>query len=60
MAAIAPQDGEGMGVFGEEHEAFRRAVRAFVEREVEPHVEEWEAAGEIPKSIWPRMGALGS
>jgi acyl-CoA dehydrogenase len=38
---------------------FRRAVRAFVEKEVEPHVDEWEQAGEIPKSIWPRMGELG-
>jgi acyl-CoA dehydrogenase len=48
-----------MRVFGEEHEALRKAVRAFVEREVEPHIERWETAGEIPKSIWPRMGALG-
>jgi acyl-CoA dehydrogenase len=38
---------------------FRQAVRAFVQKEVEPHVEEWEQAGEIPRSIWPRMGALG-
>src|SRR5256712_7688226 len=38
---------------------FRQAVRSFVEREVMPHVEEWEAAGRIPKSIWPRMGELG-
>ncbi|MBI1847487.1 MAG: acyl-CoA dehydrogenase family protein [Candidatus Rokubacteria bacterium] len=38
---------------------FRAAVRAFVDKEVAPHVEEWEAAGRIPKAIWPRMGALG-
>ena len=38
---------------------FRQAVRAFVQKEVEPHIEEWEAAGQIPKSIWPRMGELG-
>jgi acyl-CoA dehydrogenase len=38
---------------------FRHAVRGFVQKEVEPHVEEWEQAGQIPKSIWPRMGALG-
>jgi acyl-CoA dehydrogenase len=46
-------------IFDEHHEMFRQAVRTFVQKEVEPHVEEWEAAGEIPKSIWPRMGALG-
>ncbi len=48
-----------MKIFDEHHEMFRQAVRAFVQKEVEPHVEEWEQAGEIPKSIWPRMGALG-
>jgi len=48
-----------MKIFEPHHEMFRQAVRAFVQKEVEPHVEEWEQAGEIPKSIWPRMGALG-
>jgi len=48
-----------MRIFDEHHEMFRQAVRAFVQKEVEPHVEEWEEAGQIPKSIWPRMGALG-
>jgi len=46
-------------VFDEQHDMFRQAVRGFVQKEVEPHVEEWEQAGQIPKSIWPRMGALG-
>jgi acyl-CoA dehydrogenase len=46
-------------IFNEQHDMFRQAVRSFVEKEVEPHVEEWEQAGQIPKSIWPRMGALG-
>ena len=48
-----------MKIFNEQHEMFRQAVRSFVEREVEPHIDEWEEAGQIPKSIWPRMGALG-
>ena len=48
-----------MKVFNEQHEMFRQSVRAFVDKEVAPHVEEWEQAGQIPKSIWPRMGALG-
>ena len=48
-----------MKVFAEHHEMFRATVRAFVEREVMPHVEAWEAAGRIPKTIWPRMGELG-
>jgi acyl-CoA dehydrogenase len=48
-----------MKIFDEHHDMFRQAVRAFVQKEVEPHVEAWERAGEIPKSIWPKMGALG-
>jgi acyl-CoA dehydrogenase len=48
-----------MKIFDEHHDMFRQAVRAFVQKEVEPHVEAWEQAGEIPKSIWPKMGALG-
>jgi acyl-CoA dehydrogenase len=46
-------------VFSEQHDMFRAAVRSFVDKEVAPHVEEWEKAERIPKSIWPRMGELG-
>ena len=48
-----------MKVFSEQHEMFRGAVRAFVDKEVAPHVEEWEAAGRMPKTLWRRMGDLG-
>ena len=48
-----------MKVFSEQHEMFRQAVRGFIQKEVEPHIDEWEEAGQIPKSLWPRMGALG-
>ncbi len=48
-----------MKIFNEQHQMFRQAVRSFVQREVEPYIEEWEQAGQIPKSIWPRMGELG-
>ncbi|MCI0453576.1 MAG: acyl-CoA dehydrogenase family protein [Candidatus Dadabacteria bacterium] len=46
-------------IFSEEHEIFRRNVRQFVEKEVMPHTEEWEENGEIPRSVWRRMGELG-
>jgi acyl-CoA dehydrogenase len=48
-----------MKIFSEHHDMFRATVRAFVEKEIAPHVEEWEAAGRMPRWIWPRMGALG-
>ncbi len=46
--------------FTDEHEMFRKSVRAFVEKEINPHADEWEEAG-----IWPahdvlkKMGDLG-
>ncbi len=46
-------------MFTQEHEMLRRSVRAFVEKEVTPHVAEWEKAGQIPKSFWRRLGELG-
>ena len=46
-------------LFGAEHEMLRKAIRAFVEREVVPHVDAWEEAGRIPKSFWQRLGELG-
>ena len=48
-----------MKVFSEQHEMFRAAVRSFVDKEVAPHVEAWEAAGRMPSALWRRMGELG-
>jgi alkylation response protein AidB-like acyl-CoA dehydrogenase len=46
-------------LFTPEHELLRKSLRAFVEREVVPHAAEWEAAGQIPKAFWRRLGELG-
>lgn len=46
-------------VFGEEHEAFRRTVRDFLEGEVVPHYSKWEEDGRTPPEIWRRAGAVG-
>lgn len=42
-----------------DHEAFRQTVRQFVAREIEPHANEWDEAGIIPRDVWPKAGALG-
>ena len=34
--------------FTAEHEALRKTVRDFVEKEINPHCDEWEEAGEFP------------
>ncbi len=46
-------------MFTEEHQMLRKSVRAFVEKEVAPHVDAWEEAGQIPKACWRRLGELG-
>jgi acyl-CoA dehydrogenase len=45
--------------FGEQHHLFRDAVRRFVREEIVPKVDDWEAAGEIPRSLFRQMGKLG-
>ena len=45
--------------FSDDHDLFRQSVRRFVEAEVAPHADAWEAAGRIPREIFVRMGDLG-
>jgi alkylation response protein AidB-like acyl-CoA dehydrogenase len=45
-------------IFGEEHEALRESIHAFVVKELAPHSEEWEETT-FPDSVFPRMGELG-
>lgn len=45
--------------YTEEHRMFRDSLRKFVEKELIPHVEEWEEAGIVPKSVWKKMGDQG-
>ena len=48
-----------MKYFTEDHEHFRQSLRAFLEKEVIPFVDEWEEAGEMPRSIWKKFGDMG-
>ena len=45
--------------FTDEHEMLRRSIRAFVEKEITPHVGAWEEAGRIPRELWRRLGEQG-
>ncbi|MFM7059760.1 MAG: acyl-CoA dehydrogenase family protein [Actinomycetes bacterium] len=42
-----------------EHDALRASIRRFVEAEVTPFVDEWEAAGHFPDSLFHRLGDVG-
>ena len=46
--------------FNKEHEMIRKAVREFVNKEINPHVEEWEEQKIIPlHDLFKKMGDLG-
>src|SRR5690606_13221990 len=45
--------------FTEEHQAFRLAVRKFVESELAPHGREWDEAGIFPREVFTKFGELG-
>ena len=45
--------------FTEEHQAFRRVVREFAEKELAPHAREWDEAGEFPRALFRRFGEMG-
>jgi citronellyl-CoA dehydrogenase len=45
--------------FTEEHDAFRKLVRQFVERELAPHADEWERDELFPDWVFKRAGELG-
>ena len=45
--------------YTEEHRIFRDSLRKFLEKEIIPHVDEWEEAGIVPKSAWKKMGEQG-
>lgn len=44
---------------GPEREDLRKTVRAFAEREILPHVDEWERVGELPRELHLAAGAAG-
>jgi len=47
-------------IFTQEHNEIRRTVKNFVENEINPFVEEWEAAGTFPiHDIFKKLGDLG-
>jgi alkylation response protein AidB-like acyl-CoA dehydrogenase len=43
----------------EEQEQLRKEVRAFAEREVAPHVSEWDEKSEFPHAVVKKLGEMG-
>jgi acyl-CoA dehydrogenase len=45
--------------FNEEHRIFRDSVRRFVEKEIKPHIEEWEEKEEFPLELYKKTADAG-
>jgi acyl-CoA dehydrogenase len=45
--------------YDESHEAVCDTVRAFVAKEITPHVDEWEAAGKLPRDLHRKAAEAG-
>ncbi|AWI25617.1 acyl-CoA dehydrogenase family protein [Flavobacterium pallidum] len=45
--------------FSEEHDLFRKSLQDFLQKEVVPHIEKWEATGTIERFIWKKFGEMG-
>ncbi len=46
--------------FTQEHEEIRRNLKRFIDQEINPHVDEWEAAEEFPAhEVFKKLGGLG-
>src|SRR2546422_3938935 len=43
----------------EEQKLVRDTARDFVDRELIPHVRDWEEKGEVPRSFYRKMASLG-
>jgi alkylation response protein AidB-like acyl-CoA dehydrogenase len=43
----------------DEHEDLRKTARAFFEREVAPHHDQWETDGVVPRELWLKAGEAG-
>ncbi len=46
-------------IYQEEHEIYRRSVRAFLEKEVAPYHAQWEKDGVVSRDLWLKAGAAG-
>jgi acyl-CoA dehydrogenase len=45
--------------YTESHLQWRQQLRKFVEREISPHIDDWEEAGELPLELWRKAAEVG-
>ena len=45
--------------FGPAHKMVRRSVKEFVDKEIVPHIEDWEETNEFPRDLYKKAGDVG-
>ncbi|GAB2762693.1 long-chain specific acyl-CoA dehydrogenase [Nocardioides salsibiostraticola] len=50
---------ETPSIYEQEHDDFRKTVRAFMEREVVPFHDQWEKDGQVSREVWTKAGEQG-
>lgn len=43
----------------DDHEIYRKSLKKYIEKEVIPNFEQWEADRQVPRSLWKQLGELG-
>src|SRR4051812_40693357 len=46
-------------IFDDDHQDYRESFRTFLEREVAPHVKEWDADGKPPRELFEKAAGHG-
>lgn len=49
----------GEQFFRDDHRIFQQTARRFVDEQLLPHREEWEALGTVPREVWIKAGEAG-
>ena len=45
--------------FGPSHQMVRRSVKEFVDKEIVPHIDDWEEMNEFPRDLYKKAGDVG-
>lgn len=46
-------------IYDEDHRQLRASTRRFIQSEIVPHFDQWEAGGIVARSFWDKAGAAG-
>jgi len=59
VKAVETEEPQAMFELSDDHEMFRKVMRDFAEREVAPHIAQWDRDHHFPVHLIPKLGELG-